>query len=103
MSGGTLHSFGPHTLIYEFEETSDIQQHAMTWNMEDGSPVPDEERQKNLDALLDELRPQPQPTFAPGLVLREDGVQRRFCCAGPWFALERVAVPADARHRRSVD
>ena len=27
--GGTLHSFGPGTLIYEIEQTSDIQQHAM--------------------------------------------------------------------------
>ncbi|MEG9247918.1 hypothetical protein V6S67_07460 [Arthrobacter sp. Soc17.1.1.1] len=41
--GGTLHSFGPDTLIYEIEQTSDVQQHATRWNMQDGSPVPDED------------------------------------------------------------
>ena len=35
--GGTLHSFGPDTLIYEIEQTSNIMQHAMHWMMEDGS------------------------------------------------------------------
>ena len=30
-------------------------------------------------------------------------MQRRFCCAGPWFVLERVAVPADGRYRRAFD
>lgn len=38
--GGTLHSFGPDTLIYEIEQTSDVQQHAMRWNMQDGSRFP---------------------------------------------------------------
>ncbi|MEU0195552.1 type I phosphomannose isomerase catalytic subunit [Streptomyces afghaniensis] len=41
--GGTLHSFGPGTLVYEIEQTSDIQQHAMRTRMEDGSPVPEPE------------------------------------------------------------
>lgn len=88
--GGTLHSFGPDTLIYEIEQTSDIQQHAMHWNMEDGSPVPDDEWHANLDALLNEVRTEHRPEFHPGLRIQVgDGVERVFCCAGPHFALER--------------
>jgi mannose-6-phosphate isomerase len=102
--GGTLHSFGPHTLIYEIEQTSDIAQHAMDWHMEDGSAVPDDERRHNVDALLDELRPGPRPRSGPGLVIPGDGdVQRRFCCACPFFALERVTVAAGAASTRTFD
>ncbi len=102
--GGTLHSFGPGTLIYEIEQTSDIQQHAMPANMEDGSPVPDDERQENIDALLDELRPEPRPRFAPGLRLPVSGdVERVICCAGPYFALERVSVAAGERFDHGFD
>ncbi|EOV8836370.1 class I mannose-6-phosphate isomerase [Cronobacter dublinensis] len=88
--GGQLHSFGPDTLIYEIEQTSDIQQHAMPWNMEDGSPVPPEEQARNIDKLLDELRPELLTQPQRGLVLEAcDAVQRLVCCAGPYFALER--------------
>lgn len=88
--GGTPHSFGPHTLVYEIEQTSDIQQHAMRWNMEDGSPVGDEEWHANLEALLAEARLESRPEFHAGLRIGVgDGVDRVFCCAGPYFALER--------------
>jgi mannose-6-phosphate isomerase len=59
--GGTLHSFGPDTLLYEIEQTSNIMQHAMTWNQEDGSPVGLAERAQNIERLLDEWKPAPQP------------------------------------------
>jgi len=88
--GGTLHSFGPDTLIYEIEQTSDIQQHAMRWNMQDGSAVPDEQWHANLEALVGEIRLEPRPDFRSGLpIVAGDGVERMFCCAGPHFALER--------------
>ncbi|EKM7177095.1 mannose-6-phosphate isomerase [Cronobacter sakazakii] len=88
--GGQLHSFGPDTLIYEIEQTSDIQQHAMPWNMEDGSPVPPDEQARNIDKLLEELRPELLTQPQRGLVLEEcEAVQRLLCCAGPYFALER--------------
>ncbi|MHB0777645.1 class I mannose-6-phosphate isomerase [Halomonas sp. WWR20] len=94
--GGTLHSFGPDTLIYEIEQTSDIQQHAMPWNMEDGSPVPPEERRANIDKLLEELKPESRPDFRPGLRIQvKEGIDRLICCAGPYFALERWRVDAD--------
>lgn len=88
--GGTLHSFGPDTLVYEIEQTSNIQQHAMRWHMEDGSPVDDEEFTGNLQMLQEEIKFDPKPDFGPGLAIRMgDGVERVFLCAGPYFALER--------------
>lgn len=93
--GGTLHSFGPDTLIYEIEQTSDIQQHAMPWNMEDGSTVPPDERQANIDKLLEELKPELRPDFRPGLHIQvTEDIDRLVCCAGPYFALERWRINA---------
>jgi mannose-6-phosphate isomerase class I len=103
--GGTPHTFGPGTLVYEIEQTSDIGQHAMRWHMEDGSPVTDEERQANLDVLLREVHTELRPDFTPGLKIGvADGVQRVFCCAGPYFALERWQATAGTplRHRFST-
>ncbi|GGL62866.1 mannose-6-phosphate isomerase [Streptomyces fumigatiscleroticus] len=92
---GTLHSFGPGTLVYEIEQTSDLQEHAMRHRMEDGSPLGDEEWHANIDALLEQWRPEHRPEFVPGLRLpADDGAQRVFLCAGPYFALERWQVPA---------
>ncbi|WP_181699990.1 class I mannose-6-phosphate isomerase [Nocardia sp. GTS18] len=99
--GGTPHSFGPGTLIYEIEQTSDIQQHAMHWSMEDGSPVSDEQFDTNIDLLMQEVRLDHRPDFEPGLKIAvDDGVQRVFLCAGPYFALERwqVGTARPARH-----
>ncbi|WP_367220512.1 class I mannose-6-phosphate isomerase [Streptomyces sp. 16-176A] len=88
--GGTPHSFGPDTLVYEIEQTSDIQQHAMRWRMEDGSPVSDAEFDANLDMLMRQVRPESRPDFTAGLrIALGDGAERVFLCASPYFALER--------------
>lgn len=87
--GGMLHSFGPDTLIYEIEQTSNIQQHAMPWQMEDGARLSQEAWERNIDALLAELKPALRCTPQPGLAREEKGLTRLFCCAGPCFALER--------------
>jgi mannose-6-phosphate isomerase len=88
--GGTLHSFGPGTLVYEIEQTSDIQQHAMRWQMQDGSPVSDEQFGSNLAMLMQQVDLESRPDFSPGLgIAVGDGVARVFLCAGPYFALER--------------
>jgi len=100
--GGTPHRFGPDTLVYEIEQTSDIQQHAMHWDMTDGSPIDDAQWQANLDMLVQEWRADPRPSFRPGLALQvDDGVQRTFLTAGPYFALERwtAGTAAPLRHR----
>ncbi len=97
--GGTPHSFGPGTLVYEIEQTSDLQQHAMRHRMEDGAPIDDGQWRANIEALLREWRPEHRPDFHPGLRLpAEDGVARRMLCAGPYFALEnwRVRAPGSA-------
>ncbi|MFI8993052.1 class I mannose-6-phosphate isomerase [Streptomyces sp. NPDC053542] len=87
---GTLHRFGPDTLVYEIEQTSDLQQHAMRHRMEDGSPLTEAEWRANIEALLDEWKPEPRPEFHPGVRLPSpDDVERRLLCAGPYFALER--------------
>lgn len=99
--GGTLHSFGPDTLVHEIEQTSDVQQHAMRWNMQDGSEVPEDQWRANLDALMTQVRIEPRPEFTPGLAVPvDDGVQQVFCCAGPYFALERWTAGTAAPLRR---
>ncbi|MDD7965052.1 class I mannose-6-phosphate isomerase [Actinomycetospora lemnae] len=91
--GGTLHSFGPDTLVHEIEQTSDVVQHAMPWHMEDGSPVPPGEQRANIEALLAEWDPAPRPEFRPGLAIDvDDGVSRVVLTAGPYFALDRWRV-----------
>ncbi|MFI2645150.1 class I mannose-6-phosphate isomerase [Streptomyces sp. NPDC018610] len=88
--GGTPHSFGPDTLVYEIEQTSDVQQHAMRWHMEDGSRVGDAEFASNLDMLMRQADLETRPDFTPGLgIAVGDGVERVFLNAGPYFALER--------------
>ncbi|MFF4014794.1 class I mannose-6-phosphate isomerase [Streptomyces sp. NPDC001843] len=100
---GTVHSFGPGTLVYEIEQTSDLQEHAMRHRMEDGAPLDDDEWRANVEALLEQWHPDHRPEFAPGLGLPTgDGGQRVILCAGPYFALERWQVAAGARLDRPV-
>ncbi|WP_433868869.1 type I phosphomannose isomerase catalytic subunit [Saccharopolyspora sp. CA-218241] len=100
--GGTVHSFGPATLVYEIEQTSDVQQHAMRWAMEDGSTLPDEQWRANVEALLDQVRYDARPDPVPGLDIPvDDGVRRIVLCAGPHFALERWRVGGTAPMRHS--
>ncbi|MCA1190249.1 class I mannose-6-phosphate isomerase [Saccharopolyspora sp. 6T] len=101
--GGTPHSFGPDTLIHEIEQTSDIQQHAMPWNMQDGSPVDPEQRRANVERLLDEWDPAARPHPTPGLRLPPSGdADRVLCCAGPHFALERWRLGAGTERELPV-
>jgi len=95
---GTLHSFGPDTLIYEIEQTSNIQQTAMPWQMENGQPYSEEEWHQNIENLLDEIHLGPQPEPHPGFLIQDKGNQRCFCCAGPYFALERWQLTAPYRY-----
>lgn len=88
--GGTPHRFGPDTLIYEIEQTSDILQHTMHWNMEDGSVVSDAEFEANLEMFMKQVKLELRPEFTQGLgIAVGDGVKRVFLAAGPHFALER--------------
>ncbi|TWI52373.1 mannose-6-phosphate isomerase [Pseudomonas duriflava] len=94
--GGTLHSFGPGTLVYEVEQTSDIQQQAMPWQMSDGAPLSHQEWIAGIDALIEQCHLDLRPTFTPGLRLSHNtAIDRVLCTAGPYFALERWRVTDD--------
>jgi mannose-6-phosphate isomerase len=88
---GVIHSFGPDTLIFEVQQTSDLGQSVMPEDLY-ANPLDEETWNANINAALDELRTDYYPYPNPGLAL-EDGrtvaTRRILCCAGPYFALER--------------
>jgi mannose-6-phosphate isomerase len=89
--GGVIHSFGPDTLIFEVQQTSDLGQSVMPEDLY-GNPLDEETWNANIDAALDELRTDYHPRPNPGLALengRAVANRRILCCAGPYFALER--------------
>jgi len=88
---GTLHSFGPGVLLAEIQQTADIQAQAMPWEMEDGEPIPQAQWEENVDDTVSQVHLEQQSEPNPGLSLHDsEGVERRFCCAGPYFAMERI-------------
>lgn len=98
--GGVLHSFGPDTVIFEIQQTSDLGQTAMLADNL-GQPLSHEQRLANLDSLMDELKVEPLPKPVHGLTRFEGTVRIVVGCAGPHFALERwnLAVPFDVPAR----
>ncbi len=91
--GGVLHAFGPDTLVFEVQQTSDLGRFVMPEDLY-GNRLGEEEWDANIEATLDELRTTYRPHPNPGLIL-EDGPNRRvLCCAGPHFALERWTLNA---------
>ncbi len=90
---GTLHSFGPDVIVFEIQQSSDVLESATSWRMSDRAPYGTEEREANLDRLMGQLDPDPQPNFRPGLLLGDEGgVLRRILVASDHFALERLTV-----------
>jgi mannose-6-phosphate isomerase len=85
---GVIHSFGPDTLIFEVEQTSDLSQDVMPSDMKGNSRSKDE-WEKSIKTTLDELRTHYQPRPFAGLLLREGANRYVLGCAGPYFALER--------------
>jgi mannose-6-phosphate isomerase len=103
--GGTLHSFGPDTLLYEIQQSSDVFQSAMPFNMRDASYFDTDEWHSNIDMLLEEIHLESRPNFHPGLRLQAGpDFERLICTASPYYALERWRVgtlaPARRRWRR---
>lgn len=88
MPGGILHSFGPDTLVFEVQQTSDLGQFVTSEDLY-ANPLDVKSWETNIKATLDELRVDYRPRPNPGLVLGDGGVRRAFGCAGPHFALER--------------
>ncbi len=86
--GGVIHAFGPDTLIFEVQQTSDLTRTVMPADLY-GNRYSLATWEANIDATLDELRAEYGPRPNPGLA-REDGANRYVVgCAGPHFALER--------------
>ena len=88
--GGILHAFGPDTLIFEIQQTSDLGQHVMPNDL-NGRRLTDEEWDAGIERTLAELKRDFLPRPHPGLDKPGDGSANRFRVggAGPHFALER--------------
>ena len=86
--GGVLHSFGPDTLIFEIQQTSDLAQTVMPYDLF-GTRHSLEIWERNINAALDELRTEYLPRPNPGLVIPRGENTYSVGCAGPRFALER--------------
>jgi mannose-6-phosphate isomerase len=87
--GGIIHSFGPDTLIFEIQQTSDLGQTVMPSDLF-GNRYSEEDWNARINATLDELRTHFQPRPHPGLALPASGANHYTVgCAGPHFALER--------------
>lgn len=96
--GGVLHSFGPDTLIFEVQQTSDLGQNVMPTDLY-GNRLSPEQWDANIEATLAELRTDVFPRPNPGLPRADDGSgnRRLVGCAGPHFALERWTLTAPHR------
>ncbi|MFM7450620.1 MAG: class I mannose-6-phosphate isomerase [Leptolyngbyaceae cyanobacterium] len=85
--GGILHSFGPDCLVFEVQQTSDLGQMVMPFDLY-GNSYSQAQWHANINATLDELSNHYQPRPTPGLVLQSGGNRRTIGGAGPYFALE---------------
>jgi mannose-6-phosphate isomerase len=100
--GGILHTFGPGTLILEVQQTSDLGQFVMPFDLY-GNRLDREKWDANIEATLEELKTDYLPRPNPGLVLEDNANRRVLCCAGPHFALERwmlTETHTDSAHPR---
>jgi mannose-6-phosphate isomerase len=100
--GGILHAFGPDTLIFEVQQTSDLGQSVMPTDLY-GNRLSNEQWHANIDATLAELKTDYLPQPNPGLdkLGTRSGNRITVGCAGPYFALERwrlVAPHSDPSH-----
>ncbi|MGI8539733.1 MAG: class I mannose-6-phosphate isomerase [Rubrobacteraceae bacterium] len=86
--GGVIHTFGPDTLIYEIQQTSDLGQSVMPTDLY-GNPLDEATWHSNINEALDELKTDYLPRPNPGLVLEDGNNRRALCCVGPHFAMER--------------
>jgi len=95
--GGILHAFGPDTLIFEVQQTSDLGQSVMPTDMR-GNRLNEETWDANIKATLAELKTHTLPRPHPGLA-RGGGGDNRYVvgCAGPYFALERWSLAGPHR------
>ena len=97
--GGVLHGFGPDTLIFEIQQTSDLAQSVMPTDLH-GNRHSDAQWNANIAAAMAELKTDFLPAPTHGLEKPQDqgpGNRYTVCCAGPHFALERWTLAATHR------
>jgi mannose-6-phosphate isomerase len=100
--GGILHAFGPDTLIFEVQQTSDLGQSVMPTDLYGNRHSPEQWR-ANIDATLAELKTHyfPKPHAGLDQPGAERGNRITVGGAGPHFAIERWRLTAphlDAAH-----
>jgi len=86
--GCILHGFGPDTLIFEIQQTSDLGQTVMPTDLF-GNEKPLAQWDEDIHATLAELKTNYFPKPNPGLTIEREGNRYTTGCAGPYFALER--------------
>lgn len=84
---GIIHSFGPDTLVFEIQQTSNLAQSVMPTDLY-GNQYTQQEWYANIHAALDELKNHYQPRPNSGLKLQSAANMRIFGCASHYFALE---------------
>lgn len=89
--GGILHSFGPNTMIFEIQQTSDLAQNVMPVDLL-GNPYPPDVWRANIRQTLIELKRDYLPVPNPGLSIHRGANTYRYGCAGPYFVLERWSL-----------
>jgi mannose-6-phosphate isomerase len=89
--GGILHAFGPNTLIFEIQQTSDLGQHVMPVDLY-GNRLSEEEWNAGIERTLAELKTDYAPVPNAGLTVERNGNLYRTGSAGPYFALERWSL-----------
>ena len=91
---GILHSFGPGTLIYEVQQTSDLGNDVMPHDLFKNKRS-EEEWDKHIYETLDELKTDFLPKPNKGLVIQEDSGEKKICCASKYFVLEHWLLNND--------
>lgn len=100
--GGVIHSFGPDTLIFEVQQTSDLAQSVMPTDLY-GNTHDEATWNANIAEAMDELRTDFLPRPNHGLT-RWQGTNRYVvCCASQHFALERWNLVQPHKEPAHVD
>lgn len=89
--GGILHSFGPDTLIFEIQQTSDLASDVMPTDVY-GVRRTDAEWDAAIEATLSQLKTDYLPQPFAGLSIQEGANKRRIGCACAHFTLERWSL-----------
>jgi mannose-6-phosphate isomerase len=89
--GGIIHSFGPGTLIYEIQQTSDLGQNVMPADLY-GNTLSEAEWDENIRKTLAELKNNYLPKPNPGLSFAFPEGRIRIGAVCKHFAIERWAL-----------